>query len=116
MKYSGKVYTTKGEPIPFAHVVYIRPDGSSTSNGTQTNEFGHWELDIPNNGSVQFSSIQHVKRTIPLQSLPFIVTLDPITYTIPTAEVVAEKPKLNNKWLIYTALAAVGLIWIKKKA
>lgn len=114
MKLTGKLYTTTGEPIPFANVVYIRPDGSATQNGTMTSENGKFEIDVPANGSLQLSHIGHVTRTIPLASMPFIITLDPATYNIPTAEVVADTSKLNNKWMIYIGLAALGVIALNK--
>lgn len=115
MKLSGKLYSTKGDPLAFANVVYIRPDGQSTSNGTMTNDLGKWELDVPANGSIQFSHIGNVTRTIPIASMPFIVTLDPATYNIPEAEVVASASKVNNKWLIYIGLVGLALILVKKK-
>lgn len=115
MKLTGKLYTTKGDPIAFANVVYIRPDGQSTNNGTMTNDLGKWELDVPANGSIKFSHIGSVTRTIPIASMPFIVTLDPATYNIPEAEVVATKSKLSNKWLIYTGLLGLVLILVKKR-
>jgi hypothetical protein len=114
MKLSGRLYTTTGEPIAFANVVYIRPDGQSTLNGTMTNEAGNWQLDVPANGSIRFSHIGHVTRTLPLGSMPFIITLDPATYSLPEAEVITTKTKLNNKWLIYTGLASLFLILIKQ--
>lgn len=115
MKLSGKLYRTTGEPLSFANVVYIRPDGQSTSNGTMTNDSGKWEIDVPANGSLQFSHIGSVTRTIPIASMPFIVTLDPATYNIPEAEVVTSKSKLNNKWLIYTGLIGLVLILVKNR-
>lgn len=114
MKLSGKVYSTTGEPIQLANVVYIRPDGQSTSNGTQTNEHGNWTLDVPTTGSIAFSHIEYVKRTLPVGQLPFVITMDKATYNLPTAEVVTSPSKRNNKWLIYIGLLAIAVLALNK--
>lgn len=114
MRIVGKVVNPEGDGVPFTAVGYSKPGQTAISAGTTANEEGKFNIEVPANGNLQFSSIGYSPKTFPIGSVPYVVILNPLTYEIPEALVVTEKKQPINWLIVGPALALIGLIIIKK--
>jgi hypothetical protein len=115
MKAVGKVVGPDGKAVPFASVAYFAPNATTNSGGTAADENGRFNLEVPNTGSLRFSSVGFSPKTHDIGNLPFVVILNERDNTLGVAEVIAPSGGKKIPWIILgPAIALVVLLVIKK--